>query len=88
MRRKRSSTIHHAHQANMVNVHAVVVGLDGVGKSGELILPIKNSYGQVRNLNLNLRHHFLQYPTAKSTTGKCQYSSLTSSFRLNAHTSV
>lgn len=32
MRRKRSCT---AHQASIVNVHAVVLGLDGVGKSGK-----------------------------------------------------
>ena len=36
MRRKRSSTIDQGHQTKIINVNAVVVGLDGVGKSGEL----------------------------------------------------
>ena len=37
MRRKRSSVIHHQeHHANIINVRAVVAGMDGVGKSGEL----------------------------------------------------
>ena len=38
MRRKRASTnLHQGHQTNIINVHAVVLGLDGVGKSGGLI---------------------------------------------------
>ena len=37
MRRKRSSSLHQGHQGNLINVHAVVAGLDGVGKSGKTI---------------------------------------------------
>lgn len=34
MRRKRSCS---THQSSIVNVHAVVLGLDGVGKSGKFV---------------------------------------------------
>lgn len=60
MRRKRSCS---THQTSIVNVHAVVLGLDGVGKSGEFIkelTQIIDNYGEsFRNSSLN--HSLLRF---------------------------
>lgn len=59
MRRKRSSTIDQGHQSKIINVQAVVVGLDGVGKSALTVRFLTRRFiGEYDgNLEMTYRHH-------------------------------
>lgn len=60
MRRKRSSAIHHQeHHANIINVRAVVAGMDGVGKSALTVRFLTRRFiGEYDgSLEMTYRHH-------------------------------